>query len=222
MTAIDVQIRAADVRSALGGEEHDLPHLLVVHTFDGLTGFVAHLAIRRELHDAAELADRFPHHSLLLEEDGALLGFALYYHNFSTWLGRAGIYLEDFFLRPPGKLAAWQARRKAIREQVLVATGLWPMPPRPPITPTVHGRIDRDGYSVEKVFFASMPGHYVTGSLYRPRGKDGKLLAGKLPGVLCPHGHWANGRFYDAGEYQDFAEIGFADLIKAWNAPERL
>ena len=23
---------------------------------------------------------------------------------------------------------------------------------------------------------------------------------GKLPGVLCPHGHWANGRFYDAGE----------------------
>ncbi len=30
------------------------------------------------------------------------------------------------------------------------------------------------------------------------------------------------GRFYDAGEYQDFAEIEFADLIKDWNAPERL
>ena len=30
------------------------------------------------------------------------------------------------------------------------------------------------------------------------------------------------GRFYDAGEYQDFAEIEFADLIKDWNAPERI
>ncbi|WP_151175963.1 GNAT family N-acetyltransferase [Hypericibacter terrae] len=40
---------------------------------------------------------------LLLEENGTLLGFALYYHNFSTWLGRAGIYLEDFFLRPPAR-----------------------------------------------------------------------------------------------------------------------
>ena len=30
------------------------------------------------------------------------------------------------------------------------------------------------------------------------------------------------GRFYDAGEYRDFAEIEFADLIRDWNAPERL
>ena len=30
------------------------------------------------------------------------------------------------------------------------------------------------------------------------------------------------GRFYDAGEYRDFAEIEFADLVKDWNAPERL
>src|ERR1700745_2435358 len=37
---------------------------------------------------------------LILEEGSALLGFALYYHNYSTWLGRAGLYLEDFYLRP--------------------------------------------------------------------------------------------------------------------------
>jgi GNAT superfamily N-acetyltransferase len=40
---------------------------------------------------------------LLLEEDGTLLGFALYYHNYSTWLGRAGLYLEDFYLRPAAR-----------------------------------------------------------------------------------------------------------------------
>ena len=35
-------------------------------------------------------------------------------------------------------------------------------------TPVIHGKIDRDDYTIEKVFFASMPGHYVSGNLYRP------------------------------------------------------
>ncbi len=33
-------------------------------------------------------------------EDGKKVGFALYFHNFSTFLGRAGIYLEDLFVMP--------------------------------------------------------------------------------------------------------------------------
>lgn len=33
-------------------------------------------------------------------EDGKEVGFALYFHNFSTFLGRAGIYLEDLFVLP--------------------------------------------------------------------------------------------------------------------------
>jgi dienelactone hydrolase len=114
---------------------------------------------------------------------------------------------KDFFLRAPGTLAAWNARRQAVREQVLVATGLWPLPPKTPLKPVIHGRIDRDGYSVEKVFFASLPGHYVSGNLYRPRTADGKLRPGKLPAVLCPHGHWRNGRFYDAGEVAARAQV---------------
>ena len=33
-------------------------------------------------------------------EDGKKVGFALFFHNFSTFLGRAGIYLEDLFVLP--------------------------------------------------------------------------------------------------------------------------
>ena len=33
-------------------------------------------------------------------EDGYEIGFALFFHNFSTFLGRAGIYLEDLYVKP--------------------------------------------------------------------------------------------------------------------------
>lgn len=114
---------------------------------------------------------------------------------------------KDFILKPPATLAEWQARRQAVREQILVATGLWPLPPKSPLNPVVHGRIDREGYSIEKVYFSSYPGHYVSGNLYRPRTKDGKLPAGKLPAVLCPHGHWRDGRLYDAGDKAGKAQV---------------
>lgn len=34
------------------------------------------------------------------EEDGVVVGFALFFHNFSTFLGRKGLYLEDLFILP--------------------------------------------------------------------------------------------------------------------------
>jgi GNAT superfamily N-acetyltransferase len=37
---------------------------------------------------------------LLAEEDGVVVGYALFFHNFSTFLGRAGVYLEDLFVLP--------------------------------------------------------------------------------------------------------------------------
>jgi dienelactone hydrolase len=109
---------------------------------------------------------------------------------------------KDFILRVPATKEAWQKRRQAIREQILVATGLWPMPVKTPLNPVIHGKIDREEYTIEKVFFASYPGHYVSGNLYRPKGKTGKL-----PGVLCPHGHWANGRFFEADDKAVAAQI---------------
>ena len=37
---------------------------------------------------------------LIAEEAGVPVGFALFFHNFSTFLGRPGLYLEDLFVRP--------------------------------------------------------------------------------------------------------------------------
>lgn len=37
---------------------------------------------------------------LIAEHDGAPAGFALFFHNFSTFLGKPGIYLEDLYVKP--------------------------------------------------------------------------------------------------------------------------
>jgi hypothetical protein len=91
--------------------------------------------------------------------------------------------------------AAWLARARFLREQVLVSAGLWPMPEKGPLNAQVFGRIERGDYSIEKVYFESHPGFYVTGNLYRPVGK-----AGPFPGVLSPHGHWDYGRLENGAD----------------------
>jgi dienelactone hydrolase len=88
-----------------------------------------------------------------------------------------------------GTLAQWEARKRSLREQILSAAGLDPMPERTPLHARVFGRLEREGYSVEKVSIETLPGYFLGGNLYRPRGRPGKF-----PGVLRAHGHWRNGR----------------------------
>jgi hypothetical protein len=100
-----------------------------------------------------------------------------------------------FPFQVPSTPDAWHARAEELRRRVLVATGLWPMPEKTPLKAVIHGQIQRDGFTVERVYFESVPDHFVTGLLFRPTGYDGKR-----PAVLCPHGH--GGRLQDYGEEQ--------------------
>lgn len=47
-----------------------------------------------------ELFDRHGAEVIFAMEDGKEVGFALYFHNFSTFLGRPGLYLEDLYVMP--------------------------------------------------------------------------------------------------------------------------
>ena len=49
---------------------------------------------------AEQLFDRGGAEVLFALEDGQEVGFALFFHNFSTFLGRAGLYLEDLYVLP--------------------------------------------------------------------------------------------------------------------------
>ena len=83
----------------------------------------------------------------------------------------------------------WLRRAGYLRRQIEVSAGLWPPVEKSPLKARIFGRVSKGDYSIEKVFFESYPGFYVTGNLYRPVGKEGPF-----PGILTPHGHWAYGR----------------------------
>ena len=60
---------------------------------------------------------------LIAEVDGAPAGFALYFHNFSTFLGKPGLYLEDLFVRPPYRGLGLGKRLMARLARVAVERG---------------------------------------------------------------------------------------------------
>jgi dienelactone hydrolase len=100
-----------------------------------------------------------------------------------------------FPMRTVDNAGGWRARQEAVRLRILVAAGLHPLPDRSPLNARVFGRVDRDEYTVDRVVFESFPGHFVTGSLYRPKSAGSR----KFPAVLNPYGHWGGGRFQDHG-----------------------
>lgn len=50
-----------------------------------------------------ELFDEGAAEVLLAEKGGEAVGFALFFHNFSTFLGHRGLYLEDLYVRPEAR-----------------------------------------------------------------------------------------------------------------------
>ena len=84
---------------------------------------------------------------------------------------------------------AWLERAAFLRKQILASAGLLPMPEKRPLNAQVFGKLERDGYTVEKVLLETLPGFYLGGNLYRPRAGQAPY-----PGVVSPHGHWHYGR----------------------------
>ncbi len=82
------------------------------------------LATEQEIHDSL-FAENPRVFALICEQrdrDGALhpIGFAVYFFNYSTWLGRHGIYLEDLYVDPAARgLGAGKALLKAVAQIAL-------------------------------------------------------------------------------------------------------
>ena len=92
--------------------------------------------------------------------------------------------LEEF-AKTYSNLDQWKTRAQRIRQGILRGAELQPLPKKCPLNPVSVNKRSYNGYTVQNIAFESLPGVFVTGSLYRPKDSKGPFAA-----VLCPHGHW--------------------------------
>lgn len=84
----------------------------------------------------------------------------------------------------------WEARRDSMRPCLLKALRLSPMPASPGTPPILTPKREMNGYTIQNIALEVLPGVYVCGSLYEPA-----KIKGKIPVVLCPIGHFGDGRY---------------------------
>jgi dienelactone hydrolase len=104
-------------------------------------------------------------------------------------------------------LEQWKQRAQRIREGILRGAELQPLPEKCALKPTIHSRRKYKGYTVENAAFESLPGFFVTGNLYRPRGQKGPFA-----GILCPHGHFRDPN--DSGRFRKDMQCRCAALAR--------
>jgi len=113
-------------------------------------------------------------------------------------LGGKGAQMANTFLRnrvismakrpDPKSIPEFETERTRRKAELMKSLGLDPMPPKTPLNARITGRLQRNGYHIEKLVFESRPNFFVTGHVYVPDHMEGK----KLPIVVHVNGHWAH------------------------------
>jgi pimeloyl-ACP methyl ester carboxylesterase len=101
-------------------------------------------------------------------------------------------------------------RQRALRAHLLTMLGGLPTK-RTPLNPHITGRIQMEGFHIEKLIFESLPGVYVSALLYVPED-----VSTKRPAVLVPSGHSANGKAYYQALCQRLVQRGY--VVINWDA----
>jgi dienelactone hydrolase len=103
--------------------------------------------------------------------------------------------------------ADWQKRQAQVRAKLAEAVGAFPV--KTPLNPVITGTLERDDFKVEKLYFESRPGYFVTAALFIPKNKPGKH-----PAILYCSGHTANGFRSDVYQHTilNYVKKGFIVL----------
>ncbi|MEO6709365.1 MAG: acetylxylan esterase, partial [Planctomycetota bacterium] len=86
----------------------------------------------------------------------------------------------------PASVSSLKTERARRKTEFMRSLGLDPLPPRTPLEARVTGKLERDGYTIEKLVFESRPNFPVTAHLYVPSGRAGE----RLPVIVNATGHW--------------------------------
>lgn len=110
---------------------------------------------------------------------------------------------------------SWEKRASLIRKGIIEGMQLDRMPElRGNFDPIIRNTRSLDGYIVENIAIVGFPGFYITGNLYRPlKQKE------RHPAILCPHGHWEDGRMRQDMQYRCAVLARMGAIVFAYDMP---
>ena len=117
----------------------------------------------------------------------------------------------------PDSKQQWSLKRTEIRKKLVKALGGFP-DNKCDLDPTLVGKLEFAGYTIEKVVIQTIPGVQLTANVYRPDGE------GPFPAVLCVHGHWKGAKQDPTVQSRciGLAKLGFVAMaVDACGAGER-
>lgn len=137
-------------------------------------------------------------------------------YEYYRWSVEDGKKLLDDLSSKYSDAAAWEQRKARLRQDLYKALELSPLPPAPGSKPILTPIRKMDGYTVQNIAIETLPGVYVSGSIYRP-----EKIRGKIPVILCPDGHFDHGRYRPDCQYRcaTLARLGCAAVsydLFAW------
>lgn len=88
---------------------------------------------------------------------------------------------------------SWEKRKMELKQCIIEALQIKGLPPKPDSKPIITNTRKMNGYTIENVALETLPGLYVCTSVYKP-----SKIKTKAPIVLCPNGHFGDGRYRES------------------------
>ncbi len=127
--------------------------------------------------------------SALCQEDYSVLDYWKYYSDAENTLYKMqATYSFDLLNQRKDEIAQlqtkgdWMNRQEKVKQAFEKVLG--PLPEKTPLNPVITGKLKGNGFTVEKLYFESLPGYKVTAALFLPNGRKKKL-----PAIIYCSGH---------------------------------
>jgi cephalosporin-C deacetylase-like acetyl esterase len=132
-------------------------------------------------------------------------------NNIRNYLMKVAAEISDYALSDIQTLADWKMIRSKRYNEFLESMGLNYMPVndrRPDLNVHITGIIKQKGYRIEKLYYESLPGLYVTANLYIP-----DRIRKPVPAILYVCGHGQNQKVYYQEYPRKYAQLGFVCML---------
>lgn len=123
--------------------------------------------------------------------------YKLKHYEYYRWTPEDGSEQARYLASLYNDTVSWEKRKCELKSCIWSALRLEHFPKWTDSVPVTSNKRKMDGYEIENFALETLPGVYVCGSIYRPDD-----IQGKIPVMICPNGHFREGRYHPQQQYK--------------------